>query len=579
MLRVIQAGFHNTIQDSGRHASQHLGVSHCGALDLPAMQLANMLLHNTDAAVLEITFGPVELLATKDCWLSITGADFNAHIQGHGLEQRIWPASRFLLKQGQHFILNGAKTGMRCYLAVEGGFKVNSVLHSGSTDTTNGFGGCDGRPILADDHLERNEIPNSRLNKIKTTTTVSQPLNLLPIRVIKGPEFDQLTIDSQHLFEKSLWQLQANSNRMGARVKSQRVLQMAQNLSMRSHAVHPGLIQLPPNGQPIILLADAQATGGYPRIANVIDADLWKLAQLRPGQQFSFQVVDIDEAERALDGWHRYFFQIRHQLSLLDSQNMNTKTMQHRYSPLQLNADIGEGGDCDAELFEIIDCANIACGGHVGNDSSMAATIKLAKRHQVIIGAHPSYPDPKNFGRAAMDIEDEALYGTLLSQVLALAAQCRLQSQTIRYIKPHGALYNIAAKEPKTAQILFRLVKELQTLSRNGHDGLAPNLQLMVLANSPIVQWAEDAGVETISEAFADRRYLSNGTLAPRTSNGAVINDLQTVLQQVRHIQTTTPISTLDYGTLKVDATSLCVHGDNQHALDFAKAIRDLLKA
>lgn len=230
--------------------------------------------------------------------------------------------------------------------------------------------------------------------------------------------------------------------------------------------------------------------------------------------------------------------------------------------PIDLNADLGEGGPNDAALLQLITSANIACGGHSGDRSSMQTTVKLALASRVNIGAHPSFPDRKNFGRQPMVISDQELLTSLYQQINSLKAVCDSLNAKMFHVKPHGALYNQAAFSEHLGLLLIKTIKRID-----------PSLKLMILAASPLVQLARQQGLDVIEEAFADRRYLANASLAPRQMQGAVIEDDAQAMSQVELLLANKPLATLDGALLRLRADSICIHGDSEHALSFAKQI------
>ena len=230
--------------------------------------------------------------------------------------------------------------------------------------------------------------------------------------------------------------------------------------------------------------------------------------------------------------------------------------------PIDLNADLGEGGANDEALLQLITSANIACGGHSGDQSSMEATVKLALASGVNIGAHPSFPDRENFGRQPMVISDQELFTSLYQQINSLKAICDSLDAKMFHVKPHGAFYNQAAFSEHLGLLLIKTIKRID-----------PKLKLMILAASPLVQLARQQGLDVIEEAFADRRYLANGSLAPRKMKGAVIEDNAQALEQVELLLGNKPLHTLDGALLRLKSDSICIHGDSEHALSFAKQI------
>lgn len=244
---------------------------------------------------------------------------------------------------------------------------------------------------------------------------------------------------------------------------------------------------------------------------------------------------------------------------------------------LLLNCDMGEqfgAWPCgqDEALITLVDQANLACGFHAGDFSTMAASVARANAHGVMIGAHPGYPDLQGFGRRAMAFTPQEVTALLLYQIGALDAFCRAEGSAVAYVKPHGALYNAIADDDALldAALLacarYRPGLPLMTLARADHEADA------------VRQRAEHAGVPILFEAFADRRYLPNGRLTSRQRPDAVLHDVDAMVQQARAIAAGQPFATTDQGTLRLNADSLCVHGDTPEALEALKALRVALQ-
>ncbi|MDN7127150.1 5-oxoprolinase subunit PxpA [Pseudidiomarina terrestris] len=245
---------------------------------------------------------------------------------------------------------------------------------------------------------------------------------------------------------------------------------------------------------------------------------------------------------------------------------------------MDLNCDLGEGygvwrmGD-DAAVMPFIDRANIACGFHAGDYAIMQNTVRLAKQHQVLIGAHPSYPDRHGFGRRAMSFSDDELQAMLLYQLGSLDAICRAEQVPLSYVKPHGALYNAMQVDSK---LFEAVVCTLQAFNR----GRAEPLALMTLAKihrETETDIAAKYEVPLLFEAFADRRYEANGELRARNFEGAVLLDHESIVSQALAFATGQSIQSHDGTELWLAADTLCVHGDNPQALAAVKAIRENL--
>ncbi|MFT7774145.1 biotin-dependent carboxyltransferase family protein [Roseateles sp.] len=294
MIEVMRAGPLTTVQDLGREAWRDRGISRCGALDDLALIHGNLLVGNPpDAAGLEFTLGPATLRFDADCCIAVTGTDSDALLDGRALR----PGWRQPVLAGQTLRIAAPHGRMRSYLAISGGIAVEPVLGSRSTDLKAGFGGLNGRALRDGDRLPVQPAPSTDLP--------SRRIGLAPpdwdatVRALPGPEHDDFPATARAAFWATDWRLTPQSNRMGYRFAGPE-LQRAHGGELASHGVLPGVVQVPPAGQPIVLLADAQTTGGYPKIAVVIRADLWKLAQLRLGATLRFIPCGVDEAVAAL---------------------------------------------------------------------------------------------------------------------------------------------------------------------------------------------------------------------------------------------------------------------------------------
>ncbi|WP_241645943.1 5-oxoprolinase subunit PxpA [Rosenbergiella metrosideri] len=230
---------------------------------------------------------------------------------------------------------------------------------------------------------------------------------------------------------------------------------------------------------------------------------------------------------------------------------------------IDLNADLGEGSPHDAELLTLVSSANIACGFHAGDAETMLASVREAIRNNVAVGAHPSFPDRENFGRTAMDFPPDIIYGQTLYQVGALVALTHSQGARLHHVKPHGMLYNQAARDPLLADAIAKAVYALD-----------PALILVGLAGSELIRAAEHYGLSTRQEVFADRGYQADGTLVPRTQIGAMIDDEEQALAQSLLMIESGKVQTITGERINVTAQTLCLHGDGKHALSFARRLR-----
>ncbi|QEL55897.1 5-oxoprolinase subunit C family protein [Chromobacterium paludis] len=300
-LEAIKAGPQTTVQDLGRFGARHLGVCRAGAMDTLALTVANRLVGNpASAAALEITLPPACFRLLRDGMLALAGADCSATLDG----EPVWPGWRTPFRAGQVLQLQAPRLGMRAYLAVDGGIALPQVMASASTDLMAGFGGLDGRALRDGDRL-----PLGAPKPPKPRRGVWLPRPGPQIRVHPGPEYALLSKSARERLWSAPWQITPSSNRMGYRLSGPR-LQLAEPREMPSHGALPGLIQLPPDGQPIVLMADAQATGGYPRLGMVAAADLWQLGQARLGSSLHFVESSLEDLRQADQQWQRYLNRI-----------------------------------------------------------------------------------------------------------------------------------------------------------------------------------------------------------------------------------------------------------------------------
>ncbi len=236
---------------------------------------------------------------------------------------------------------------------------------------------------------------------------------------------------------------------------------------------------------------------------------------------------------------------------------------------MDLNSDLGESfgawsmGD-DAAMLDIVSSANVACGFHAGDPAGILKTLKAAKERNVSVGAHVSYPDLVGFGRRNMDIGSADLVAGVIYQIGALQGLARAAGTRVTYVKPHGALYNKIAQDRRQADDVI-----------NALLALDPSLVLIALAGAPLIQWARDAGLSVVAEAFADRAYTPAGELVSRTLPGAVLHDEDEITERMVRLVREGAVTAMDGSTVRIEADSICVHGDSPGAVAIARSLRE----
>ena len=239
---------------------------------------------------------------------------------------------------------------------------------------------------------------------------------------------------------------------------------------------------------------------------------------------------------------------------------------------IDLNSDLGESfgqwcmGD-DAAMLDIVTSANVACGFHAGDPAGILRTLRAAAAKGVTIGAHVAYPDLVGFGRRNMDIASFDLTADVIYQIGALQALATAAGTSVRYVKPHGALYNTIAHDTRQALAVIEAIRAVDA-----------RLVLVALAGSPLIELARREGLTCIAEAFADRAYTPQGTLVSRREPGAVLHDAEQVAQRMLRLVQTGEIEAIDGSVTRIEADSICVHGDSPGAIQMAREVRQLLE-
>lgn len=311
-LMMLKSGLLTTVQDTGRYGYQKDGIVVGGAMDTVALRIGNLLAGNPEkAAALEITLSGPRIQFTEDHLIALTGADLSATI--NGVPFKMWRPA--FVKKGSILAFGTPEAGCRSYLTVSGGIEVPKILGSYATYVRAGFGGFKGRALKDGDVIPvttcvskysdfRQHLADSMhlLEQVQVSWSIAPHLypHYIPapaIKALKGPEYDLFTEESRTYLWENEFIISPQSDRMGYRLQGSS-LNLKEPADMLSGAVTFGTIQVPPEGNPIVLMADHQTTGGYPRIAQVITADLPLLAQLVPGSRLRFEEVALEQAQR-----------------------------------------------------------------------------------------------------------------------------------------------------------------------------------------------------------------------------------------------------------------------------------------
>lgn len=234
---------------------------------------------------------------------------------------------------------------------------------------------------------------------------------------------------------------------------------------------------------------------------------------------------------------------------------------------IDINCDMGEGMPNDADIIPYISSANIACGYHAGNETTMRNTIDLCLKQGVAIGAHPGFNDKENFGRKPVQLSADEMYQLVWKQLEIIQAICKEKHAKLHHVKLHGALYNMAAKDKSISKIAAQAVKDFD-----------PELIFYGLSGSVMITEANALGLKTANEVFADRNYQRDGTLTPRTMANAMIEDTTTALAQVMQMVAAGSVRSADGNNLPIKADTICVHGDEPRAPELVKLINKGLR-
>lgn len=321
MITILTSGVHSSIQDNGRWGFQQYGMIVSGAMDINSLKIGNLLVGNEQyEAGIEITFGLTTIQFESDRLIAITGADTSTMLNDKAAP--LWRP--FIVKAGDQLQFQGAAAGMRSYVVCAGGFDIPIVLNSKSTYEKGKIGGFNGRPLQKGDAIKlqpMNDMQHNLFAKLhKRKQHLEWSVNFEDfcrykkkntIHVIPIGQHDLFDKESIAYFETATYTVSNHSDRMGCHLQSEHPLKLSNQKELLSEAIAFGTIQVPPSGKPMILLADRQTTGGYPKIGQVMSADFSVLAQMKPTDQIQFRYIEVEQAERALLQQHKAFQQIK----------------------------------------------------------------------------------------------------------------------------------------------------------------------------------------------------------------------------------------------------------------------------
>ncbi len=300
MIRVVKPGLFTTVQDRGRYGYAHLGISPAGAADALSLRIANLLVGNDEnAPALEMTLLGATLEVDDAAVIAVCGASCECKLGG----ERLTANMAVEVAAGSVLQCGSTTDGARCYLAVQGGFDVPLVMGSASTDIRGRFGGVEGRRLQAGDLLRVGKVSGLHPRRLRTSALEAFHREG-PIRVTRGAQHDWFSFETYARFLVTPYTVSEQSDRAGLRLKGEAITPREQR-QLLTDGIPLGAIQVPQDGQPILLFVDQQTTGGYPKIANVIAADMHRVGQLRPRDEVRFAEVSIAEAVEALRGQER----------------------------------------------------------------------------------------------------------------------------------------------------------------------------------------------------------------------------------------------------------------------------------
>jgi len=560
LLRIERAGTRTTVEDLGRRDVARFGVPQGGAFDPIALVEANRAVGNPDgAAGLEVTLDGPTLRNAGDEALELAAVGALLHALGGGA---VAITARTTIHPGEGARVASPMPGSRAWLAIAGGIDVPLVLGSRSTCLPGGFGGYRGRPLACGDVLPIGPASHRSGTSSSPPAPAPAPAGPALLRLLPGPDGERWPSDPIPILASTLWEVAPDSDRTGVRLRPLDPtvvdLRLARPAGIPPEGTVLGALQLPPDGSAILLGPDRPVTGGYAMAAVLARADLGVLARLRPGDRVRFAGIDRESARGCFP--------------LVAVQNRTGDRIPTMGAAdgvagrIDLNADVGEGFAED-ELLPLLTSASISCGAHAGDEATARRTIVLARALGLAIGAHPGFPDRQGFGRRVTTRDPVEIREFLARQLVFLDSACAEVGAEVAYVKPHGALYQLASAEPDIARAI-----------RDTVDRVLPGRPVVLAAGSPGIAALGTSPDRAVAEAFVDRGYRADGSLVPRSQPGARIEDPAEAARRAVELAREGRVASVDGSDLRLSPATLCLHGDTPGAAAIARAVRTALR-
>lgn len=558
MIEVIHHGVLSSVQDIGREGYRHIGVPQSGAFDTVALSTGNRLLGNAESdAAIEMTMSGGEFRFKASEVVCLTGANAGDAVIVNGEHhERLRQLQPTLIPSGSVLRVGRLSDGFRGYLCVAGGIQSPVVLGSRSSLVSLPDAGL-GRDLKPGDQLRIGKYLVADVHQRDRSCSLEEGLDQVRdpvLRIVSGTHYGLFSKLQHAALGDRHFRVSDQSNRAGIRLLDGN-LPGEVPTSISSEGTLPGYVQVPESGEPIILGVDGPTTGGYPVIACVIEADLHVLAQCSIREHVRFRWVSREEAQNALREQYAMIQSIKPTRPLQISSDSKKTSL----PIVHLGCDTGEalagpGRDLEMALLPYVSAVSVACGGHAGDEESMRHAITAACKYGCLIGAHPSYPDRKGFGREEMVIDRETLGNSLKDQLTSFSTIAEDCNARVSYIKAHGALYHAVAHDISFADWYWDIC-----------TSIFPHAHFVGPLRSDTLDHFRSACVPVLEEGFCDRVYKSDMMLRARSTDGACIADSEIAASQAEYLIN-------DSG-----CRFLCVHSDSKNAINIARSVHQRL--